>query len=222
MTRRSGRTPTGSSTSAPAPATTAAGSSSGAHPATSSPPAQPSPASTSRPTSAADRDHRGRPTARSQPESLQTAPYHCILELVQTDPKEKAPISGAFAEPSDGLEPSTPSLPWSFGPERAGEARGSAGTKAPHPVGIQRRSMPRARTRVVALVVPFMFPRKCARSDNRTAACGAGAASADRDARHRRRRTRPPRLWACLLCLPGQATGARGIPARRSNGERAR
>ena len=54
-TRRSWRTPTGSSTSAPAPATTAAGSSSRAHPPTSSPPAPPSPASTSRPTSAPDR-----------------------------------------------------------------------------------------------------------------------------------------------------------------------
>ena len=54
-TRRSWRTPTGSSISAPAPATTAAGSSSRAHPPTSSPPAPPSPASTSRPTSAPDR-----------------------------------------------------------------------------------------------------------------------------------------------------------------------
>ena len=25
---------------------------------------------------------------------------------------EKAPLCGAFAKPSDGLEPSTPSLPW--------------------------------------------------------------------------------------------------------------
>ena len=56
-TRRSWRTPTGSSTSAPAPAMTAAGSSSRAHPPTSSPPAPPSPASTSRPTSAPDRGH---------------------------------------------------------------------------------------------------------------------------------------------------------------------
>src|SRR5687768_10794716 len=46
--------PTGSSTSAPAPATTAAGSSSRAHPPTLPPPAPPSPASTSRPTSAPD------------------------------------------------------------------------------------------------------------------------------------------------------------------------
>ncbi len=27
------------------------------------------------------------------------------------DPKSEAPLCGAFAEPSDGLEPSTPSLP---------------------------------------------------------------------------------------------------------------
>ncbi len=54
-TRRSWRTPTGSSTSVPAPATTAAGSSSRAHPPTWSPPARRSPANTSPPTSAPDR-----------------------------------------------------------------------------------------------------------------------------------------------------------------------
>jgi hypothetical protein len=32
------------------------------------------------------------------------------LELVQVQPTEKAAISAAFAEPSDGLEPSTPLL----------------------------------------------------------------------------------------------------------------
>jgi excinuclease UvrABC ATPase subunit len=58
-TRRSWRTPTGSSTWGPAPATTAAGSSSRAHPPTSSPPAPPSPASTWRRTSAPDRGPRG-------------------------------------------------------------------------------------------------------------------------------------------------------------------
>ena len=65
-TRRSWRTPTGSSTSAPAPATTAAGSSSRARPPTSSPPAPPSPASTSRPTSAPDRGHAQPCVARSR------------------------------------------------------------------------------------------------------------------------------------------------------------
>ena len=36
----------------------------------------------------------------------------------QVDLNEKAPISGAFAEPSDGLEPSTPSLPWNVARNR--------------------------------------------------------------------------------------------------------
>src|SRR5215813_2208756 len=57
--------PTGSSTSAPAPATTAAGSSSRAHLPTLSPPVPPSPASTSRPMSAPDRDPRGNREMRS-------------------------------------------------------------------------------------------------------------------------------------------------------------
>jgi hypothetical protein len=34
------------------------------------------------------------------------------LEYVQVPSTEKGAISAAFAEPSDGLEPSTPSLPW--------------------------------------------------------------------------------------------------------------
>jgi hypothetical protein len=33
------------------------------------------------------------------------------LAIVQVAAKQKAPLCGAFAEPSDGLEPSTPSLP---------------------------------------------------------------------------------------------------------------
>jgi hypothetical protein len=39
-----------------------------------------------------------------------------VLAL-QVDLNEKAPISGGFAEPSDGLEPSTPSLPWRWCPQ---------------------------------------------------------------------------------------------------------
>src|SRR4029077_17216551 len=58
-TRPSWRAPTGSSTSAPAPDTTAVASSSRAHRRSSSPPARPSRASTSRPTSAPDRCRRG-------------------------------------------------------------------------------------------------------------------------------------------------------------------
>ena len=39
---------------------------------------------------------------------------HRTLEAVQVQPTEKAAISAAFVEPSDGLEPSTPSLPSGF------------------------------------------------------------------------------------------------------------
>ena len=37
---------------------------------------------------------------------------HRTFDEQQVDLNEKAPTCGAFAEPSDGLEPSTPSLPW--------------------------------------------------------------------------------------------------------------
>jgi hypothetical protein len=37
---------------------------------------------------------------------------HRKFDAEQTDPNVKAPTCGALAEPSDGLEPSTPSLPW--------------------------------------------------------------------------------------------------------------
>jgi hypothetical protein len=43
------------------------------------------------------------------------------LDIEQVGLNEKAPTCGAFAEPSDGLEPSTPSLPFS-------DEAGSAGT----------------------------------------------------------------------------------------------
>jgi hypothetical protein len=36
-----------------------------------------------------------------------------MLGTEQVSLDGKAPTCGAFAEPSDGLEPSTPSLPWS-------------------------------------------------------------------------------------------------------------
>jgi hypothetical protein len=47
---------------------------------------------------------------------------HRTLEAVQVQPTEKAAISAAFAEPSDGLEPSTPFLPSS-------DETGIAGTR---------------------------------------------------------------------------------------------
>ena len=36
---------------------------------------------------------------------------HRTIDVEQVDLNEKAPTCGVFAEPSDGLEPSTPSLP---------------------------------------------------------------------------------------------------------------
>jgi hypothetical protein len=42
---------------------------------------------------------------------------------VQAEPYEKELISCAFAEPSDGLEPSTPSLPWRFEGGTGGHGR---------------------------------------------------------------------------------------------------
>jgi hypothetical protein len=42
----------------------------------------------------------------------QGAPYLHHLLLPANQPETKSPVCGAFAEPSDGLEPSTPSLPW--------------------------------------------------------------------------------------------------------------
>src|SRR5258705_12898836 len=39
---------------------------------------------------------------------------HPKTNVWQVDLNTRAPTCGAFAEPSDGLEPSTPSLPWRF------------------------------------------------------------------------------------------------------------
>ena len=45
-------------------------------------------------------------------------------------------FAGFFAKPSDGLEPSTPSLPFRFCGGTRGHARVAAGTKAPQAGGI--------------------------------------------------------------------------------------
>jgi hypothetical protein len=52
---------------------------------------------------------------------------HRTMAIVQVQAKQKAQICGAFAEPSDGLEPSTPSLPSS---NEAGTA-GKRGSRRP-------------------------------------------------------------------------------------------
>ena len=46
--------------------------------------------------------------------SIKELHTHRILELLQAPSTGKAAICAAFAEPSGGLEPSTPSLPWRF------------------------------------------------------------------------------------------------------------
>jgi hypothetical protein len=50
------------------------------------------------------------------------------LKNLQAAAKKRAPICGGFAEPSDGLEPSTPSLPWRFRGGNRGHDRASAAT----------------------------------------------------------------------------------------------
>jgi hypothetical protein len=74
---------------------------------------------------------------------------------VQVNPKEKPPIYGAFAEPSDGLEPSTPSLPWRF----RGVTRDHARSLATHfrlQIGsFWRRGMRRETSGVSFLMCPF-------------------------------------------------------------------
>lgn len=66
------------------------------------------------------------------------------------------PISRFFVEPSDGLEPLTPSLPsWGRGGKRC-QARVIATTLAPQTEGILRGGVTRAWTRVDGL----MFARR--------------------------------------------------------------
>ena len=57
---------------------------------------------------------------------------HRTLKTVPERPIEKSPISRNFAEPSDGLEPSTPSLPSS---DEAGSA-GHVDQRIPEAGGI--------------------------------------------------------------------------------------
>jgi hypothetical protein len=60
-------------------------------------------------------------SVRSEPEgSIKGSTRTRILEILQISSTEKAPLCGAFAEPSDGLEPSTPSLPWRISSAAAG------------------------------------------------------------------------------------------------------
>jgi hypothetical protein len=53
------------------------------------------------------------PASQTQKLHIKRHTYRTFA-LEQVDLNAKVPICGAFAKPSDGLEPSTPSLPWRF------------------------------------------------------------------------------------------------------------
>jgi len=61
-------------------------------------------------------------------------------------------FAGLFCKPSDGLEPSTPSLPFRFRGGKRGHAWTFTATKAPQTGRIRRRDLTRAWTRVVVLM----------------------------------------------------------------------
>src|SRR5207248_6043076 len=73
---------------------------------------------------------------------------HRTFNNEQVGLNEKAPTCGAFAEPSDGLEPSTPSIPWRCSAQarraserrrpRAGAAASSASGAASRRLGFHR------------------------------------------------------------------------------------
>jgi hypothetical protein len=69
------------------------------------------------------------PAAQTQKLHIKLHTYRTFA-LEQVDLNAKVPICGAFAEPSDGLEPSTPSLPFSSGKGRKGK-RGTARARIP-------------------------------------------------------------------------------------------
>jgi hypothetical protein len=64
-------------------------------------------------------------------------------------------FAGTLPKPSDGLEPSTPSLPWKFGSVTRVDAR-SRGTQFRLQMGpIRRLAMRRETSRVSFLMCPF-------------------------------------------------------------------
>jgi hypothetical protein len=74
---------------------------------------------------------------------------------VQVGPTEKAAICATFAEPSDGLEPSTPSLPWRFRSFTRVHVR-SLATQFLLQIGpLQALEMRREASRVSFLMCPF-------------------------------------------------------------------
>ncbi len=63
-------------------------------------------------------------------------------------------LQGFCLKPSDGLEPSTPSLPFRFWDGKRGHTRAFAATKIPQTDGIRQRDVTRVWTRVVGLMFP--------------------------------------------------------------------
>ena len=59
--------------------------------------------------------------------SIAFGSIHALRAVQRLNTYEKAPTCGAFAEPSDGLEPSTPSLPWRIRSASASRRRAASG-----------------------------------------------------------------------------------------------
>jgi hypothetical protein len=75
---------------------------------------------------------------------------------MQTEAREEVRICGTFAKPSDGLEPSTPSLPWRFRGGTGGHRRALAITFLLQIVPSRRVS----RARACPLVRGLMYPSR--------------------------------------------------------------
>ena len=77
------------------------------------------------------------------------------VTILQIHAKQKAPICGAFAKPSDGLEPSTPSLPWRFGRVKRVHSRSLATHFLLQIERFAAHTMRRQTSRVSFLMCPF-------------------------------------------------------------------
>jgi hypothetical protein len=74
------------------------------------------------------------PASQTQKLHIKRHTYRTFA-LEQVDLNAKVPICGAFAKPSDGLEPSTPSLPFSSGKGSKGKRGTARARKSRNPNG---------------------------------------------------------------------------------------
>jgi hypothetical protein len=107
--------------------------------------------------------------------------------LLCTSSDNKNPRFAGILEPSDGLEPSTPSLPWRFWGGKAGHGRALASTMCLQSEGFVDVGRDRACPRVLSLVYPsrtrgLLSDRKTDNAHSRgspfsrrSGACGCGA-----------------------------------------------